>query len=94
MAWSDTVAIDDYEGTFLNLSVSIVISFSEKCNPIKFYKFISFKVQISIDSHMRCSKDKMDLEDDRVYKIPCGDCDRTYIDEINRKIKEYIQEHV
>ena len=41
------------------------------------------------------SKDKQDKEDvtECVYKVPCANCDKTYIGEIGRKFGVRLQEH-
>jgi len=40
-------------------------------------------------------KDKQEIEDltECVYKVPCADCDKTYIGETGRKFAVRLQEH-
>ncbi|MBV2145475.1 MAG: hypothetical protein KTM48_01895, partial [Wolbachia endosymbiont of Pissodes strobi] len=52
-----------------------------------------FKPQQTLAQVLGNPKDKVQLENQGVYSIPCGDCQKSYIGQTNRRISTRIQEH-
>ena len=50
---------------------------------------------MKLGAHLFCSKDKQEKEEitDCVYKIPCDNCEKTYIGETGRKFGTRLKEH-
>ena len=52
-----------------------------------------YKPQTTIAALLGNPKDKIRLENHGVYSIPCGDCEKHYIGQSNRRISARVQEH-
>jgi len=57
------------------------------------YIYTTFKPHNTLGNLLGNPKDKIKLENHGVYSIPCGDCKKLYIGQINRRISARLEEH-